>query len=121
MKTDMPTCKPGLRLLPASSRPARQRGLSLLIVLLILIMVSILGVGGMPVAMMAARGTRNDRDMQIAWQAAEAGLVDAEFAITGQSANSTSNRSAVFKHNQVDLAKFIDNCGSADQSIGLCT
>lgn len=117
----MPTCKPGLRPLPASSRPARQRGLSLIIVMLILIVVSILGVGGMRIAMMAERGTRNDRDMQIAWQAAEAGLVDAEFDITGQSVNSTSNRSAVFKHNEVDLAKFIDNCGSADQSVGLCT
>src|SRR6218665_2677853 len=100
MKTDMPTCKPGLRLLPASSRPARPRG--------------------MRMEMKAERVPRNARDMQIAWQAAEAGLVAAEFDITGRSANSTSNRSAVFKHNEVDLAKFIDNCGSADQSIGLC-
>ncbi|MCW5238449.1 hypothetical protein D5047_20220 [Verminephrobacter eiseniae] len=117
----MPTCKPGLRPPPASSRPARQRGLSLIIVMLILIVVSILGVGGMRIAMMAERGTRNDRDMQIAWQAAEAGLVDAEFDITGQPANFTDNRSAVFKRNEVDLAKFIDNCGSAGKSIGLCT
>lgn len=52
-------------------------------VLLILVVVSILGVSGIQVAMMGERGTRNDRDQQIAWQAAEAALMDAEFDIEG--------------------------------------
>lgn len=116
----MPTCKPGLR--PPLLRDRQdQRGLSLIIVMLILIVVSVLGVGGMQIALMAERGTRNDRDMQVAWQAAEAGLVDAEFDIIGLPVGSSNNRSAIFKRNEVDIAKFIDDCGNSGQSIGLCT
>ncbi|TWG36722.1 type IV pilus assembly protein PilX [Acidovorax delafieldii] len=103
-------------------RPASmsEQGLSLIIVMLILIVVSILGVGGIQISMMGERGTRNDRDMQIAWQGAEAGLIDAEFDIEGLPAASPNKRSVVFKRGDVDLAKFIDNCGDSGQSIGLC-
>ncbi|MBD9407426.1 hypothetical protein IB236_18950 [Acidovorax sp. ACV02] len=97
-----------------------EQGLSLIIVMLILIVVSILGVGGIQISMMGERGTRNDRDMQIAWQGAEAGLIDAEFDIEGLPAASPNKRSVVFKRGDVDLAKFIDNCGDSGQSIGLC-
>jgi type IV pilus assembly protein PilX len=97
-----------------------ERGLSLVIVLLILIVVSILGVGGIQIAMMGERGTRNDRDAQIAWQAAEAALIDAEFDIEGLPAASTTKRNAVFKRSEVDVAKFVDDCGNSGQSIGLC-
>lgn len=97
-----------------------QRGLSLIIVMLILIVVSVLGVGGIQISMMAERGTRNDRDMQIAWQGAEAGLIDAEFDIEGLPAASSNKRNTIFKRGDVDLAKFIDNCGDSGQSIGLC-
>ena len=55
-----------------------QRGVTLIMVLLILVVVSMLGVGGAQIAMMSERGARNDRDQQLAWQAAEAGLIDAE-------------------------------------------
>lgn len=97
-----------------------QRGLSLIIVMLILIVVSVLGVGGIQIAMMGERGTRNERDMQVAWQAAEAGLIDAEFDIEGLPAASPNKRNAIFKRGDVDLVKFIDNCGDSGQSIGLC-
>ena len=61
-------------------RPPRceQRGASLIMVMLILIVVSLLGVGGAQIALMSERGARNDRDQQLAWQSAEAGLIDAE-------------------------------------------
>ena len=56
----------------------RQSGVSLVVVLLLLVIVSMLGIASMQIAMMGERGARNDRDMQIAWQSAEAALVDAE-------------------------------------------
>ena len=59
----------------------RSRGASLIVIMLILVVVSILGVSGIQVAMMGERGTRNDRDQQVAWQSAEAALIDAEFDI----------------------------------------
>ena len=61
----------------------RNSGVTLIVVLLILVVVSILGVSGIQISMMGERGTRNDRDQQVAWQAAEAALVDAEFDIEG--------------------------------------
>ena len=103
-----------------SLAPMSQRGLSLIVVMLILIVVSVLGVGGIQISMMGERSTRNERDMQVAWQGAEAGLIDAEFDIEGLPAASTNKRNSIFKRGDVDLAKFIDNCGDSGQSIGLC-
>jgi type IV pilus assembly protein PilX len=100
--------------------PMSQRGLSLIVVMLILIVVSVLGVGGIQISMMGERSTRNERDMQVAWQGAEAGLIDAEFDIEGLPAASANKRNSIFKRGDVDLAKFIDNCGDSGQSIGLC-
>jgi type IV pilus assembly protein PilX len=99
----------------------QNRGASLIIVMLILVVVSILGVGSIQIAMMAERGTRNDRDMQLAWQAAEAALVDAEFDIEGLPASSGSKRNNIFKLSQTDTTKFIENCGTSGESIGLCS
>ncbi|MEX8191360.1 pilus assembly PilX family protein [Comamonas guangdongensis] len=98
----------------------RQRGFSLIVVLLILVIVSILGVGGVQLAMMGERGTRNDRDMQVAWQAAEAALMDAEFDIEGLPATSSSKRNSIFASGNTDIAKFLANCGTSAQSVGLC-
>ena len=57
----------------------RQQGASLIMVLIVLTVVSLLGVAGIQISMMSERGARNDRDQQIAWQAAEAALLDAQF------------------------------------------
>lgn len=102
------------------SRIQLQHGLSLIVVLLIMVVVSVLGVGGIQIAMMGERSTRNDRDAQVAWQAAEAALIDAEFDIEGQAVGSTAKRNAIFKRGEVDVAKFEDGCGSSGQSKGLC-
>jgi type IV pilus assembly protein PilX len=59
-------------------RSRDQKGVTLIMVLLILVVVSLLGVGGAQIALMSERGARNDRDLQLAWQSAEAGLIDAE-------------------------------------------
>ena len=106
---------------PWSAPPARRsRGVSLIVVLLILVVVSILGVSGIQLAMMGERGTRNDRDQQIAWQAAEAALMDAEFDIEGLPASSTTKRNNIFKSIDTQIEKFKTDCGSSDNQTGLC-
>lgn len=100
----------------------QERGLSLIVVMMILIVVSVLGVGGIQIAMMAERGTRNDRDMQIAWQAAEAALIDAEYDIEGQPASATNKRNVIFERGGVKLDQFISGCNNSDsnKNNGLC-
>ena len=106
---------------PWSAPPARRsHGVSLIVVLLILVVVSILGVSGIQLAMMGERGTRNDRDQQIAWQAAEAALMDAEFDIEGLPASSTTKRNSIFKSKDTQIEKFKSGCGTSDQETGLC-
>ncbi|WP_311221642.1 MULTISPECIES: PilX N-terminal domain-containing pilus assembly protein [unclassified Acidovorax] len=97
----------------------KNQGLSLVVVLLILVVVSILGVGGIQISMLGERATRNDRDTQIAWQSAEAGLIDAELDILGLPATSTS-RGAIFKRGQTDAAKFAPGCSANAATLGLC-
>lgn len=99
-----------------------QAGFSLIVVLLILVVVSILGVGGIQISMMAERATRNDRDMQVAWQSAEAALIDAELDIQGQPASAPIKRNEIFDRSATDLAKFIPGCGKSGEgkSFGLC-
>lgn len=106
-------------LAPSLLRAHRQGGASLIVVLLILIVVSILGVGGAQIALQAEHGARNDRDMQVAWQAAEAALQDAEFDIHGPG---TSNRSALLG-SLSSTVDFVPECGKASDGankVGLC-
>jgi len=102
----------------AASRPVNglQRGSSLIMVMIILTVVSLLGIAGIQISMMSERGARNDRDQQIAWQSAEAGLMDAENDLFGPGA---STRRTLFT-TDFKLANFIDGCGSSGYSIGLC-
>ncbi|MDE2417462.1 MAG: hypothetical protein KGN32_06620 [Burkholderiales bacterium] len=97
---------------------ANVRGASLLMVMMILVIVSILGVAGVQLALMSEKGARNDRDMQMAWQSAEAALQDAEFDMRGPG---TSNRQATFANNT--KSAFLPGCGSTSSgnSKGLCT
>lgn len=98
----------------------RESGASLIVVLLILVIVSILGVSGIQISMLAERGTRNERDYQVAWQGAESALLDAEFDIEGLPATSTQKRNSIFKIGSTDVSKFIENCGTSSSSKGLC-
>lgn len=98
-----------LRVLPA------QRGVTLVIVLILLVIVTLLGIGGARIALLGERSTRNDRDYQVAWQAAEAALIDAEMEMYG---TGTSTRRATFdSKNQVD---FVNGCGTTGNALGLC-
>jgi type IV pilus assembly protein PilX len=107
-----------------------QRGASLILVLLILVVASLLGVGAAQIALMSERGSRNDRDLQVAWQSAEAVILDAECDILDPERMKSapdvtkyncpkSDRMSLFDGKS--LAPFIDGCGaSGDKSQGLC-
>ena len=113
-----------------------QTGASLIVVLLILMVVSILGMGAAQVALMSERGARNDRDQQVAWQSAEAALIDAELDLldpkicpTGVAQGSCSRPTAARNTltNQMFNGKnsigFLPGCGKSSDNanwVGLC-
>jgi type IV pilus assembly protein PilX len=77
-----------------STRPlfratANEHGFSLIVSLMMLIVIIILGISASQMAVNEERGSRADRDRQIAFQAAEAALKDAEREILGPPAPTT--------------------------------
>jgi len=100
-----------------AAAPKAERGASLIMVMIILTIVSMIGIAGIQISTMSERGARNDRDYQVAWQSAEAGLLDAESEL---SAPGTSTRRTVFDPASVN-AEFVDGCGTSGTSRGLCT
>jgi type IV pilus assembly protein PilX len=95
-----------------SKRRANEKGMSLIMVLLVLVVVSMLGVSSAQIGLLGERSARNDRDQQIAWQAAEAALLDAEIEM------SSGKRKAYFDGK--NLVPFLSGCGSTVDSRGLC-
>ena len=98
-----------------------QQGISLIVVLLILVIVSLLGVASIQISRMATQTARNERDMQIAWQGAEAALLDAELDILGKPITSATRRNEVFNNKETDVEKFVAGCGNTGKSKGLCS
>lgn len=93
-----------------------EHGASLIVVLLILMVVSVLGLGAAQIALMSERSSRNERDQQIAWQAAEAAMIDAELDLFLGSAVGTRKA----KFDGKNSKDFVDGCGTTDDSKGLC-
>ena len=94
-----------------------QKGFSLITTLILLVVTTILGVGAAQLVLQSEKSTRFERDTQIAYQGAEAALLDAEFDIRGPNA-SASQRLASFVTGS--LVGFVDACGTGTQR-GLCT
>ena len=94
-----------------------QRGFSLIVVLLILVVATVLGVGAAQVSLVNERGARNDRDTEVAFQAAEAALIDAESDVLGPN-DSAQQRLCLFSHQ--DATAFVEGCGGAGEHQGLC-
>ena len=97
-----------------------QSGASLIMVMIILTVVSMLGIAGIQISSLSERSARNDRDYQIAWQSAEAALIDVEFDIFGPVA---STRRAIFspQTNIGAFGAFGGGCGASGDSKGLCS
>lgn len=98
----------------------QQQGASLVVSLLMLVAVLLLGISTAQIALQGEKSSRNDRDRQIAYQAAEAAVMDAEMDIE-KSPDTTKSRSALFSENPV-LANFAAGCGAGDSNnnLGLC-
>lgn len=94
-----------------------QKGFSLITTLILLVVVTVLGVGASQMVLLAERSTRFDRDQQIAFQAAEAALLDAEFDIRGPG----GSRKDVFSGTDSENVNFVEACGSGATFKGLCS
>lgn len=95
----------------------RRRGAALLTALFVLLALTIIGVAAAHTALNAEKSARNERDRHIAFQAAEAGLLDAERDIEGI-ADPTSARAALFATGSA--LGFADGCGRGPDNLGLC-
>ncbi|PYE78608.1 type IV pilus assembly protein PilX [Xylophilus ampelinus] len=96
--------------------PSGETGMSLIIVLMILVVVSLIGINAAQISTLAERTTRNDRYTQIAWESAESGLVDAEFDMR----NTRQNIFGISGQTPTDITKFQTGCGTSGDSEGLC-
>ena len=95
----------------------RQQGTSLIVVMLMLIVVLSLGISVAQLTLQGEKISRNDRDRQVAFQSAEAGLMDAERDIE-HSPDPAKSRSQLFSPNSA--LGFVDGCGNSDANLGLC-
>ena len=93
-----------------------QKGFSLIVTLILLVIITLLGIGASQIVLLAEKSTRFDRDTQIAFQAAEAALIDAEFDMRGPN-TSTSKRMDSFSSSS--NIGFVSNCGT-DTKRGMC-
>lgn len=96
-----------------------QDGASLIVSLLMLVAVLVLSISAASIALQSEKASRNDRDRQIALQAAEAALMDAELDIEG-SPDKSKSRSALFGKDYAE--GFIAGCGAGSDNPfqGLC-
>ncbi|WP_431112009.1 pilus assembly PilX family protein [Variovorax paradoxus] len=97
--------------------PCQQRGFSLIVVLSMLLIAMVLGIGAAQVSLVGERSARNDRDAEVAFQAAEAALIDAERDVLGPN-QAAAQRLCVF--NSRDVSAFAAGCGGTGVRQGLC-
>lgn len=106
--------------LPNMRKPVTpQRGFSLITTLILLIVVTVLGLAASRIVLMSEKTSRFDRDTQIAFQAAEAALIDAELDIQGPN-TSENKRMDLFDSKNKTTATFPVGCGSTGTQRGMC-
>ena len=93
-----------------------QAGSSLVIVLIMLTVIFAVGTVSVRMSMFGERSARNDRDRQIAFQSAEAALLDAEIDIMGPNSSVNTRVCAI---DSKKPAYFLEGCGTLVQT-GLC-
>ena len=94
---------------------ARRRGATLVYVLCLLVIILLLGISAAQMALQGEKAARGERDRQIAFQAAEEALVDAQNDIEGLPG--APGRSNLFAPGSA--AGFADGCGDGG-ALGLC-
>ena len=115
-----------MRRLRSPAAPS-QRGFSLIVSLMMLIVIIILGISASQMAVNEERGARNDRDRQLAFQAAEAALKEAEFEILSADAPACAASPAIGRGRAGTLTCFNEDNGqgfavdcSPPPNAGLC-
>lgn len=88
------------------------RGAALVVALLMLTVVLLLGIAAAQLAMMESQAARQDRDRQMAFQAAEAALADAQMDLE------SGQRQQVFASN--GKVGFEEGCSANGDYLGLC-
>ena len=103
---------------PAGRQCGCERGAALVVALFMLIAILLLGASAAQLALQGEKAARAERDREIAFQAAEEALMDAESDIEGSPA--APERSAMFEPD--GAPGFVDGCGAgaASAGIGLC-
>jgi type IV pilus assembly protein PilX len=96
------------------STSRRNRGFSLITTLVILVIATLLGLTASQLVLMSERSSRYDRDRLIAFQGAEAALLDAEMDIRDPG----STRSALFS--PTSRVGFEEGCSTDTTTKGLC-
>jgi type IV pilus assembly protein PilX len=96
--------------------PKKARGAALVVVLSMLIVVLLLGASAAQMALQGEKAARAERDRHLAFQAAEAALIDAENDIEGSPG--APGRSAMFAADSA--LGFVDGCGVGSVDLGLC-
>jgi type IV pilus assembly protein PilX len=101
------------------SRRCNQGGAVLLMAMFMMLILLVIGVSAARTALSAEKAARGERDRQIAFQAAEAALDDAERDIDSPGA-AGSDRAALFERGS--SAGFVDGCGAGQRNpaLGLC-
>jgi type IV pilus assembly protein PilX len=99
-----------------------ERGVALIVALLMLVAILLLGVSAAQIALHGEKTSRNERDRQIAFQAAEAALMDAETDIEHSPFAKSAAR--VFAGNSTvgfpDGEQVTCGTGTANPFLGLC-
>lgn len=110
---------PSFRTKHVISQEKANTGFALITTLILLVIVTLLGIGASQMVLLSERATRFDRDQQIAFQAAEAALVDAELDIRGPN-TSINQRLGQFTGKPDDKVNFAAGCGTGTILLGLC-
>jgi len=101
-----------------AARTASETGVALLTTLVLPVAVLVIGISAARLALHGEKAARGERDRQMAFQAAEEALMDAENDIEGS--KSAPGRSAMFAPDSA--LGFVDGCGAgaASANLGLC-
>ncbi len=112
----MKTRHPSLNVVHAGDKRQSQQGSSLIVVLMMLTVILVMGVISARLSLFSERTARNDRDRQIAFQSAEAALLDAEIDMMGPN-TLVGHRVCVFDSKKP--AEFVEGCGTVAK-VGMC-
>lgn len=105
------------------AKAGSRKGAALIVSLLMLVAVLMIGMSAAKIALQNEKASRNDRDRQIAFQAAEAALIDAELDIENAADHGVS-RSALFSKDSAlgfpSEEEALCHAGGDNQFLGLC-